>query len=170
VLKGKTLVKLLSIFMTLFQHDGSRQYGNAMNTIERFLSFINQGNDSITLEGINHVPQAVNNKTNILALGAWEFDITKIIHPTATIYEILAGWNTLVAERIPMDSLFLSLFIRDVSDLLASKVHLIGFKGNKEELKKYSENKNSKDYSDLIDMIVNSLVSRGFVKHANNPA
>ncbi len=52
----------------------------------------------------------------------------------------------------------------------ASKVHLVGFKGNKEELEKYLENKDSKDYSDLIEMIVNSLVSRGFVKHANNPA
>jgi hypothetical protein len=51
----------------------------------------------------------------------------------------------------------------------ASKVHLVGFKGNKEELEKYSENKNSKDYSDLIDMIVNSLANRGFVKHADNP-
>ena len=50
-----------------------------------------------------------------------------------------------------------------------SKVHLIGFKGNKEELEKYSENKNSKYNSDLIDLIVNSLVSRGFVKHADNP-
>jgi hypothetical protein len=98
--------------MTLFQHYGSRQYGNAINTIERFLSFINQSHDSVTLEGINHVPQGVNNKTNILALGAWEFDITRIIHPTATIYEILAGWNTLVAERIPMDLLFLSLYKR----------------------------------------------------------
>jgi hypothetical protein len=52
----------------------------------------------------------------------------------------------------------------------ASKVHLVGFKGNKEELEKYLENKDSKDYSDLIDMIVNSLVSRGFVKYADNPA
>jgi hypothetical protein len=121
--------------MTLFQHDGSRQYGNVISTIERFLSFINQSHDSITLERINHVSQAVNNKTGILAFGAWEFDITRIIHPTATVYEIFAGWNTLVAERIPMDLLFLSMFLTDVSDLLASKVHLIGFKGNKEELK-----------------------------------
>jgi len=52
----------------------------------------------------------------------------------------------------------------------ASKVHLAGFKGDKEELEKYLVNKDSKDYSDLIDMIVNSLVSRGFVKHSNNPA
>ena len=44
----------------------------------------------------------------------------------------------------------------------ASKVHLVGFKGNKEEFEKYLENKDSKDYSDLIEMIVNSLVSRGF--------
>ena len=50
-----------------------------------------------------------------------------------------------------------------------SKVHLIDFKGNKEELEKVPENKNSKYNSDLIDLIVNSLVSRGFVKHADNP-
>jgi hypothetical protein len=52
----------------------------------------------------------------------------------------------------------------------ASKVHLVGFKGNKEELEKYLENKDSKDYSDLIETIVNSLVSRSFVKYADNPA
>src|SRR5215210_9416407 len=52
----------------------------------------------------------------------------------------------------------------------ASKVHLVGFKGNKDELEKYLENKDSKDYSNLTDMIVNSLVSRGFVKYADNPA
>jgi hypothetical protein len=40
----------------------------------------------------------------------------------------------------------------------ASKIHLVAFKGNKEELEKYLENKDSNDYSDLIDMIVNSLV------------
>ena len=44
-----------------------------------------------------------------------------------------------------MDLLFFSLFLTDVSDLLVSKVHLIGFKGNKEELK-VIRNKNSKDY------------------------
>jgi hypothetical protein len=53
---------------------------------------------------------------------------------------------------------------------IASKVHLAGFEGDKEELEKYLENKDSKDYSNLIDMIVNSLVSRGFVKHSDNPA
>ena len=52
----------------------------------------------------------------------------------------------------------------------ASKVHRAGFEGDKEELEKYLENKDSKDYSDLIDMIVNSLVSRGFVKHSDSPA
>ena len=52
----------------------------------------------------------------------------------------------------------------------ASKVHLAGFEGDKEELEKYLENKDSKDYLDLIDMIVNSLASRGFVKHSDNPA
>jgi hypothetical protein len=52
----------------------------------------------------------------------------------------------------------------------ASKVHLVGFKGDKEQLEKYLGKKDSKDYSDLIDVIVNSLVSRGFVKHADNLA
>ena len=52
----------------------------------------------------------------------------------------------------------------------ASKVHLVGFKGDKEQLEKYLGKKDSKDYSDLIDMIVNSLVSRSFVKHSDNPA
>jgi hypothetical protein len=52
----------------------------------------------------------------------------------------------------------------------ASKVHLVGFKGDKEQLEKYLGKKDSKDYSDLIDLIVNSLVSRGFVKHADNLA
>jgi hypothetical protein len=52
----------------------------------------------------------------------------------------------------------------------ASKVYLGGFKGDKEQLEKYLGKKGSKNYSDLIDMIVNSLVSRGFVKYANNPA
>jgi hypothetical protein len=33
----------------------------------------------------------------------------------------------------------------------ATKVNLVSFKGNKEELEKYSENKNSKDYSDLLN-------------------
>jgi hypothetical protein len=42
----------------------------------------------------------------------------------------------------------------------ASKVHQVGFKGNKEELEKYLENKDSKDYSDLIDMIVNSILAQ----------
>ncbi|CAN5249097.1 hypothetical protein BH18THE2_BH18THE2_33100 [soil metagenome] len=54
--------------MTLFQHDGSRQYGNVISNNERFLSFINQSHDSTILEGINHVLQVVNNKTNTLHL------------------------------------------------------------------------------------------------------
>ena len=61
--------------MTLFRPMGSIQYGNDTNN-ERFLSYINQ------------IPRVVNNKTNTLAFGVWEFDITRIIHPTATIDEI----------------------------------------------------------------------------------
>jgi hypothetical protein len=71
--KRKVPSKAFVNIMILFQHDGSRQFGNVISYNERFLSFNNQSNDSITLEGINHVPQAVNNKTNILAFGVWEF-------------------------------------------------------------------------------------------------
>ena len=38
-----------------FQHDSSRLFGNVISYNERFLSFINQSHDSITLEGINHL-------------------------------------------------------------------------------------------------------------------
>ena len=87
MLKRKCLVDLLSIFMTLFQHDGSRQFGNCISYNEQFLSFINQSHNSIILEGINYVPQAVNNKINIF--GAWEFDIPRIIHSTVIFIFLL---------------------------------------------------------------------------------
>jgi hypothetical protein len=43
--KMKCLVDLLSIFMTLFQHEGSRQFGNCISYNEQFLSFINQSHN-----------------------------------------------------------------------------------------------------------------------------
>ena len=81
---------------------------------------------------------------------------------------IIEPWFLNALNRMSVSNTCMKVRKIDVFDK-ASKVHLVCFKGNKEELEKYSENKNSRDYSDLIDMIVNSLSNRGFVKHADNP-
>jgi hypothetical protein len=120
VLKGKSLVNLSSIFMTRVQSEGNQRFGRDIYDNERLLPSISRSKDNTISEEINHIPRAVYGKVNTLAFGVWEFDITKIIHPTATVDEIINGWNTLVSKRIPMDLLFLSLFIRDVPDLLAN--------------------------------------------------
>ena len=83
---------------------------------QKFLSIINQPeNGNICLDEYDKVPHRTDNN-DIVALGGWEFNITKIIYPTATIQEIFDGWNELIEEKIPMDLLFLSLFIRAVFD------------------------------------------------------
>ena len=82
---------------------------------------------------------------------------------------IIGPWFLNALNKMSDSNTWMRVRKIDVFDK-ASKVHLISFKGDKEELEKYLGKKDSKDYSDLIDMIVNSLVSRGFVKHSNNPA
>jgi hypothetical protein len=82
---------------------------------------------------------------------------------------IIEPWFLNALNKMSNTSTWMRVRKIDVFDR-ASKVHLAGFKGNEEELEKYLGKKDSKDYSDLIDMIVKSLVSRGFVKHADNPA
>jgi hypothetical protein len=82
---------------------------------------------------------------------------------------IIGPWFLNALNKMSDSNTWMRVRKIDVFDK-ASKVHLAGFEGDKEELEKYLENKDSKDYSDLIDLIVNSLVSRGFVKHADNPA
>ena len=52
----------------------------------------------------------------------------------------------------------------------ASRAHLGGFRGDKKQFKNYVGKNVSKDYSNLIDMIVDSLVDRGFVRRTINPA
>lgn len=52
----------------------------------------------------------------------------------------------------------------------ASKAHLGGFRGDKKQFKNYVGKNVSKDYSNLIDMVVDSLVDRGFVRRTINPA
>jgi len=52
----------------------------------------------------------------------------------------------------------------------ASKAHLGGFRGDKKQFENYVGKRGSKVYSDLIDMVVDSLVDKGFVRRAVNPA
>src|SRR5215204_3969663 len=52
----------------------------------------------------------------------------------------------------------------------ASKAHLGGFRGDKKQFENYVGKKGSRDYSNLIDMVVDSLVDKGFVRRAVNPA
>jgi hypothetical protein len=82
---------------------------------------------------------------------------------------IIGPWFLNALNKMSDSNTWMRVRKIDVFDK-ASKVHLAGFEDDKEELEKYLENKDSKDYSDLIDIIVNSLVSRGFVKHTDNPA
>jgi hypothetical protein len=82
---------------------------------------------------------------------------------------IIGPWFLNALNKMSDSNTWMRVRKIDVFDK-ASKVHLAGFKGDKEELEKYLGKKDSKDYSNLIDLIVNSLVSRGFVKHADNPA
>jgi hypothetical protein len=82
---------------------------------------------------------------------------------------IIGPWFLNALNKMSDSNTWMRVRKIDVFDK-ASKVHLAGFEGDKEELENYLENKDSKDYSDLIDMIINSLVSRGFVKHSDNAA
>jgi hypothetical protein len=82
---------------------------------QRFLSIINQlRNNNSALEGYDETPHDTAN--NIVALGGWQFKISKTIYPLATINEILDGWNELIDDGIPVDLLFLTLFVRTILD------------------------------------------------------
>jgi hypothetical protein len=110
VLKRKSLVNLSSIFMTLVHSGGNQRFGRDICDSERFLPFLNHNQDNTISEEINHIPREVYGKVNTLAFGVWEFDITKVIHPTATVEDILNGWNTLVAKKyLWIYSFYLSL-------------------------------------------------------------
>ena len=52
----------------------------------------------------------------------------------------------------------------------ASKAHLGAFRGDKKQFEDYVRKRGSRDYSNLIDMVVDSLVDKGFVRCAVNPA
>jgi hypothetical protein len=105
-------------------------------------------------------------KYRVKHLGLMEF-YPSVDDPVKYIW-IIQPWFLNALNKISDSNTWMKVRKIDVFDK-ASKVHLVGFKGNKEELEKYLENNDSRDYLDLIDMIVHSLVSRGFVKHTDNP-
>jgi hypothetical protein len=52
----------------------------------------------------------------VIMLGGWKFNVSRMIYANATVNEILEGWNNLLRENIPVDILFLCLLIRTVFD------------------------------------------------------
>lgn len=95
---------------------GGSVYKNGNTTIkdQRFAPAAGQS-PRLALELKDQIPQVVKGKNNTLALGGQEFDITMMVCNTANIGQIFNGWNNLVAAKIPMDLLFLSLFLRDIT-------------------------------------------------------
>src|SRR5215207_6588699 len=101
--------------MALFRNMGSGSYSQHGN-IPCDISSARQSYENAILEGNDdHLPHTVNNKTNTLSFGGWEFDIKRTIYSTADIKQIFDGWNSLVAAKIHMDLLFLSLFLKELS-------------------------------------------------------
>ncbi|MGB8936410.1 MAG: hypothetical protein WCC17_15045, partial [Candidatus Nitrosopolaris sp.] len=52
----------------------------------------------------------------VIMLGGWKFNVSRVIYANATVNDILDGWNNLLHENIPVDILFLCLFIRTIFD------------------------------------------------------
>jgi hypothetical protein len=104
----------------------------------------------------------------MLACGQRSMEFYPSVDDPEKYTRIIEPWFLNALNKMSDSNTWMKVRKIDVFDK-ASKVHLVGFKGNREELEKYSENKNSRDYLDLIDMIVNSLANKGFVKHADNP-
>ena len=101
--------------MALFRNMGSGGYSRHGN-IPCDISSVKQGYENTILErNDDHPPHTVNNKANTLFFGGWEFDIRRTVYSTANIEQIFDGWNSLVAAKIPMDLLFLSLFLKELS-------------------------------------------------------
>jgi hypothetical protein len=60
------------------------------------------------------MPQDVTREVNVgeevIILGGWKFNVSRVIYTYATINEIVEGWKDLLHEKIPVDILFISLF------------------------------------------------------------
>ena len=76
-------------------------------------------------------------------------DIRRTIYPTAKVEEILDGWNNLVAAKIPMDVLFLSLFLKESSS--NNTVRVTDYNGNKSPT--LDQRKSSKEEPEPIALL-----------------
>jgi hypothetical protein len=83
--------------------------------------------------------------------------------------QIIAPWFPNMLNKMSNSKTSAGVRKIDVFDK-ASKAHLGGFRGDKKQFKNYVGKRGSKIYSDLIDMIVDFLVDKGFVRRAVNPA
>jgi hypothetical protein len=83
--------------------------------------------------------------------------------------QIIAPWFLNMLNKMSNSNTSAGVRKIDVFDK-ASKAHLGGFRGDKKQFENYVGTKGSKVYSDLIGMVVDSLVDRGFVRRAVNPA
>jgi hypothetical protein len=104
----------------------------------------------------------------MLACGQRSMEFYPSVDDPENYTRIIEPWFLNALNKMSDSNIWMKVRKIEVFDK-TTKVNLVGFKSNEGELEKYSENKNSRDYSDLIDMIVNSLANRGFVKHSDNP-
>jgi hypothetical protein len=76
--------------------------------------------EDIALSEYDLMPQdctmEVGSGEEAIMLGGWKFNVSRVIYASATVNEILEGWNNLLRENIPVDILFLCLYIRTILD------------------------------------------------------
>ena len=86
---------------------------------QNFLSMTCSDED-IALSEYDLTPQdctmEVGSGEEVMMLGGWKFNVSRVIYANATVNEILEGWSNLLHENIPVDILFLCLFIRTIFD------------------------------------------------------
>jgi hypothetical protein len=101
---------------------------------QKFLGMIYRPDNGILLTEYDMTPQDVTREVNfgeeVIMLGGWKFNVSRVIYTYATINEILEGWKDLLHEKIPVDILFLSLFIitildRDKSESIGKEPELV---------------------------------------------
>src|SRR5215216_251809 len=110
--------------MALFRNMGSGDYSQHGN-IPCDISYVKQGYKNTILGNDDHLPRTVKNKANTLSFGGWEFDIRRTVYSTTNIEQIFDVWNSLVAAKIPMDLLFLSLFLKELFTIILLPQNII---------------------------------------------
>ncbi|MGB8936075.1 MAG: hypothetical protein WCC17_13315 [Candidatus Nitrosopolaris sp.] len=85
---------------------------------QKFLWMIGRQEKGIELTEYDMTPQDVTMEVNVgeevIILGGWKFNVSRVIYTYATINDIVEGWKELLHENIPVDILFLSLFVRTI--------------------------------------------------------